>query len=423
MVSISMKVDALISTCPTPLGRERIRLDPVSLWLRWDRLERLIYGVQEQLLQQEGQPAWELVDATPIIEAWVSEHTGLFGTGLRQVTQRIGWELFGWGILEPFLADDSITDIMATAREIWIQRDGVKMRMPIRFRNEEHVTRAARKIAHAAGQSLTVGQPYVTCALRGMRLNVMIPPVSTVGTTIIVRKFRKRRWTKQAYIRAGTLSSDVWRLLSDAMAVGLTGIISGPMGSGKTTLMQSLIAHVPDGEGILVAETVPELFLKTMYPSKCIISVIPRLRGHESSRIGLEQLFENALHQNVRRFIFGEIRGAETVLVMEAFQTGHSGWTTMHGDDPQDTAQRLVHMCLRSQRQLDPEYTGTIIAHAVDLIVQMKHYRVTEVAEVTGYRNGEAEVKPLYVYEEGCWVKRDSPSPMLLAKLKRGIGS
>ncbi|MFC0213835.1 CpaF family protein [Paenibacillus chartarius] len=420
---MSLEVDAVVSARLTPLGRERLRLDPVSLWLQWEMFGQLITDVQRALLQQERLSGWEQADVMPVIEAWVSERTGLYGNGLRRVAQRIDWELFGWGILEPLIADESVTDIMASAQEIWIQQDGVKRRLSIRFRDEEHMIRIARKIAHAAGQSITVGEPFATCAVRGMRINVMIPPVSAEGTTIIVRKYRERRWTEQAYLRAGTLNSDIWRFLSDAMKAGLTGIISGPMGSGKTTLLQSLIAHVPDGEGILVAETVPELFLKTLYPSKCIISVIPRLRGHESSRVSLEQLFENALHQNVRRFIFGEIRGAETALVLEAFQTGHSGWTTMHGDDPKDTAQRLVHMCLRSQRQMDPEYTGKMIAHAVDLIVQMRHYRVTEVAEVTGYRNCQPETAPLYVYEDGCWVKRESPSSALLAKIKRGIGS
>ncbi|MFC4767160.1 CpaF family protein [Effusibacillus consociatus] len=414
--------DMIQAYVSTPLGRHRIRFRLVPVWLSGERRLTLVAELRDYFLRQ---PLFPENPEPPqntgrIVETYIREQTGLIGEDLQQVSRIVYWELFGWSVLEPYLADPEITDVVANAHEIWVQRKGEKIQVPARFQNEEHITYVARKIAHAAGQSLTTGQPFVTCYVRGMRVNLMLPPVADNGTTIIIRKYRANRWTEQEYVQSGTLNREVWQLLAAAMEAGVTGIISGPVGSGKTTLLQSLVAFIPDGDGILVAETVPELQLKKLYPNKCILSVVPRLRGHEASRITLEQLFENALHQNMRRFLFGEIRGTEASLVLEAFQTGHSGWTTMHADNPQDALQRLVAMCLRTDRQLNPEYTEAMVTKAVDLIVQMHRYRVTEVAEVIQDPNRKASVVPLFRYREGRWDRLNRPSPTLMAKLKRG---
>ena len=411
----------------TPLGRQRIRFRPEQIWLTDpEKMNSLTQEVREHLLScgtlatdREGNVDTGLAEREMM--NWVAGRTGLSGPALLKVCQPISWELLGWGELEAYISDASVTDIIATSSEIWVQRRGRKMRAALRFREEEHMLRLARKIAHAAGCSLTVGQPFVTCAVRGMRVNLMIPPASADGTTIIIRKFRDSRWTEEDYFASGTLSPGVWTFLSAAMKAGLTGIVCGPVGSGKTTLLQSLAADVPDHEGILTVEVVPELRLKHLYPNKCIVSVVPRLRGHEASRVTLEQLFENALHQNMKRFFFGEIRGAEAVLVLEAFQTGHSGWTTMHADHAKDAVERLIAMCLRHHGKLDPDYAGNMIAHAVDLIVHMDEFRVMEVAEVAGRRNGEIVVTPLFQYRDGRWRLQHLPSLALTDKLLRGL--
>ena len=106
------------------------------------------------------------------------------------------------------------------------------------------------------------------------------------------------------------------------------------------------------------------------------------------------------------RIIVGEVRGAETIDMLQAMNTGHEGsLSTGHGNSVSDMLDRLETMVLLGS-DIPLIAARRQIASAIDVMVQLGRLRdgrrcVLEISEIPGYRDGEIEKNPLFVYEEG----------------------
>ena len=324
---------------------------------------------------------------------------GYVGHASERLASSAAKEICGLGPIDELFFDDNVTNIMVNHYDdIWVSYLGESesVKTDLKFEDDEHVRRIATKIAHASSQQISLTNAAPVCYVPGARVSIVIPPISQRGTTLTIRKFSNRLTPIDDMVEHGVLSVEAVHFLEAAMRKGVNIIVAGPVGAGKTTFVRHLVIYLPNGERLLVAENIPELRLSEYYPEKNIVSYATRDSNNDEIQVNLDMLFEKSLRQNMRRFIFGEVLGKEAMTVLEAMHTGHIGITTMHGSSSKDAIERLIMMCLRTERNVSPEYLGKMIARAVDLVIYMEDLKVMEIAEVMGYTDQGVDTRILF---------------------------
>ena len=127
----------------------------------------------------------------------------------QRLFEQIVAEILGFGPIEPFLADETITEIMVNGpKNIYIERNGKIVRTTAQFESNDHVMRIIDRIVAPLGRRIDEAQPYVDARLPdGSRVNAVIPPISLVGPTITIRKFFKIPLTVEQIITNGSVTA------------------------------------------------------------------------------------------------------------------------------------------------------------------------------------------------------------------------
>ena len=180
--------------------------------------------------------------------------------------------------------------------------------------------------------------------------------------------------------------------------------ISGGTNSGKTTFLNALAGFIPRDERIVLIEDSAELRLEGI---ENLIRM--ETRNSNSSGAGLvtmRQLIRASLRMRPERIIVGEVRGEEALDMLQAMNTGHDGsLSTGHANSTQDMLARLETMVLMGTSSLPQEAVRRQIASAVDIMIHLSRLRdhsrrVISITEVAGFRKGEIQLNPLFVFEE-----------------------
>src|SRR5437868_4245676 len=150
--------------------------------------------------------------------------------------------------IEDLLLDPAITELMVNdgGRRVFVERNGGVEVVPDRSLEPRNLTVAIKNIARACGDEISEMQPILDARLEdGSRVAAMFPPCAVAGPALTIRKFT-RRYSLEDLIDVGTLTTDVAARLIDAIATQQNVLISGGTGTGKTTLLNALAAHIPD---------------------------------------------------------------------------------------------------------------------------------------------------------------------------------
>jgi pilus assembly protein CpaF len=234
----------------------------------------------------------------------------------------------------------------------------------------------------------------------GSRVNAIIPPLALCGPTLTIRKFARRPYGLEDLVRFGTLSGQAAQFLAACVAGKLNILVAGGTGVGKTTLLNALSAYVPDGERIITIEDSAELQLQQRHVIP-LESRPPNVEGKGEIRI--RELVRNALRMRPDRLIVGEVRGAETLDMLQAMNTGHDGsLTTIHANSPRDALARLETLVLTAGIDLPLRAIREQVASAFDLVVQVSRLvdgtrRVTHVTEVMGLESDVVTLQDVFV--------------------------
>jgi pilus assembly protein CpaF len=314
-------------------------------------------------------------------------------------------DVTGFGPLEPFLKDDSITEVMVNGpRHVYIERNGKIERVDSVFLNDEHVLRIIDRIITPMGRRIDETSPRVDARLPdGSRVNAIVEPLSLVGPVITVRKFAQTPYTVADLVRFGTASAEMFEFMRMCIEARLNLFVSGGTGSGKTTTLNVLSSFIPNDERIVTIEDAAELQLRQDHVIT-LESRPPNLEGE--GEITIRQLLRNAMHMRPDRVIVGECRAGEALDMLQAMTTGHDGsLSTGHANSPRDMLRRLETMVLMTGYALPLRAIREQVASAVDLIVHTARLKdgsrkVTHITEVFGIEDDEILTQDIFAFEQ-----------------------
>lgn len=319
--------------------------------------------------------------------------------------QRVLDELFGYGPIEPFLRDNSVTEVMVNGPHlIYVERHGKLEETPVCFADDAHVMRIITRILQPLGRRVDAKWPMADARLPdGSRVNVIVPPCAVRGPTITIRKFSRKRLTVDDLISFGSLTPAVAEFLRACVQARLNIVVSGGTGSGKTTLLNVLSGFIPADERIVTVEDAAELQLHQRH----VVTLEAKPADPDGSgRVTIRDLVINALRMRPDRIVVGECRGGEALDMLQAMNTGHDGsLTTLHANSPRDAISRLETITMMAGMELPVRVIREQIASAIDLIVQQSRLRdgsrkITSVTEVQGMEGDVVVLQEIFTFRE-----------------------
>ena len=358
-----------------------------------------------------------------VTEQLALDRTPLTREERRQVTREITDDILGYGPLEPFLHDDSVTEVMVNGPDsIFIERMGKIERTGAAFVDDAHLMRIIDKIVSSVGRRVDESSPMVDARLPdGSRVNAIIPPLALRGPTLTIRKFSRDPYTMDDLINFGSISPKAAQFLAACVNGKLNILISGGTGTGKTTTLNAMSAYIPNAERIVTIEDAAELQLQQQH----VITLEarpPNIEGEGEVRI--RELVRNSLRMRPDRIIVGEVRGPETLDMLQAMNTGHEGsLTTIHANSPRDALARLETLVMTAGVELPHRAIREQIASAFDLMVQITRLvdgsrRITHVSEVLGMESDVITLQDVFVAKTPDEEQASSTGSKLLGALE-----
>ncbi len=283
-------------------------------------------------------------------------------------------DIAGLGVIEDLISDETVTEIMVNGYEnIYVERKGKIEKTDKKFSDVEKLKIVINRIVSSVGRHIDEASPIVDARLKdGSRVNAVIAPVSLQGPVLTIRKFSKHKLYGQDLINYGSITPEMLDFLKNAVSQKKNILISGGTGSGKTTLLNIVSSFIGSKERIVTIEDSAELQLQQEH----VIRLESRPKSLEgTSEISIRQLVVNSLRMRPDRIIVGECRAGETLDMLQAMNTGHSGsMTTVHSNSCKDAVSRLVVMSLMAGFELPEKSVVSMIVSAIDIIVQVSRF-------------------------------------------------
>lgn len=344
----------------------------------------------------------ELIDDTLLCR----EDLRLYPVEIRRNLKR---ELFNalrrLDILQNFVDDSSVTEIMINGTDsIFIEQNGHLKKVDTRFASVEKLRDIIQKIVAECNRVVNEASPIVDARLsNGSRVNIVMNPIALNGPIVTIRRFPDHPITMERLVEIESVSGEAADFLQKLVYAGYNLFVSGGTGSGKTTFLNALSAHIPKEERIITIEDSAELQLQGI-PN--LVRLETRNSNVEGCReITIRDLIRASLRMRPDRIIVGEVRGEEAFDMMQCMNTGHDGsMSTGHANSAQDMLSRLENMILMGM-ELPLAAIRQQIASGLDVVVHLgrlrdKSRKILEITEVTEYRDGQILLNPLYVFEE-----------------------
>jgi pilus assembly protein CpaF len=344
------------------------------------------------------------------------------------LVRRVVDEAVGLGVLEPLLADDSISEIMINGHEtVYVERFGRVERIASGFTSEAQLLQTIDRIVSAVNRRVDEASPMVDARLpadtrlpRGARVNVVLPPLSLDGPAVTIRLFPKAYGLGEL-LQRGTLDRQSAELLSTCVRARLNLIVSGGTASGKTTLLNALSQFVLNRERIVTVEDAAELSLNQEHVIR-LETRPPNVDG--KGMVTIRDLVRNALRMRPDRIIVGEVRGGEALDMLQAMNTGHEGsLTTVHANGVYDALSRIETLATMSDVEVPFAAVRDQVNSAIDVVVQLTRFadgtrRIVQLAYLTSARREDYRLVTLNQFDpiRRTFVRHPVP-PKLVAAL------
>lgn len=354
----------------------------------------------------------DITDVTlkQVIGECVQEESGLYMISIRQkeeLEESVFNAIRRLDVLQELLEDDTITEIMINGKDdIFLERNGHITKWDKSFENEERLEDIAQKIASLSNKIVNISSPIADTRLDdGSRVSIVLPPVALNGPVITIRKFYKDALTMEKLIETGSLTQEAADFLKMAVKSKYNIFISGGTGSGKTTFLNALSEFIDNDERVITIEDAAELQINHV---KNLVRLEARDANIEGkNEVTIRDLIRASLRMRPDRIIVGEVRGKETLDMVQAMSTGHDGsLSTGHGNSPKDMMTRLETMILMGI-DMPVAAIRQQLTSAIDIIIHLgrlrdKTRRVLQIAEVVGVSRGEVKFNKLFEFAENA---------------------
>lgn len=345
---------------------------------------------------------YSLID-NEIIET--GRHQFISLTQKEQIRRILFNSIRGYDILQELIEDHEITEIMINGyNNIFIEKDGTLIKSDFHFSSPEKFQDVIQRIVSNVNRRVNEASPIADARLYdGSRVNIVLNPIALNGPAVTIRKFFESPMTIQNLIDFHSITIEAADYLKQLVLSGYNIFVCGGTGSGKTTFLNALSNFIPVTERVITIEDSAELQISN-------ISNLVRLEARQANTEGkneitIRDLIRSALRMRPDRLLIGEVRGAEALDMLTAFNTGHDGsMSTGHGNSPKDMLRRMETMVLMGVDMPVSAIKGQI-ASALDIIIYLGRLRdhsrrVLEITEVADYKNDEIILNPLFVFHE-----------------------
>ena len=298
-------------------------------------------------------------------------------------------EVFGFGPLEQFLADPEVSDILVNGpHQIYIEKHGRLELTDATFAANDHLMRVISRIGSNIGRRIDESSPMLDARLPdGSRVNAIIPPLALDGPMLSIRRFGAEPIDINRMIQMNSLTKEMAFFLDACVRCKMNILISGGTGTGKTTMLNALSRWIPAGERVVTIEDAAELKLQREH----VVRLETRPANIEGKgQINQRDLLRNSLRMRPDRIIIGEVRGEETMDMLQAMNTGHEGsMATVHANSPRDALRRLENMLSMAGINYPVHAMREQIGSALDVLIHLDRVtggprKITNIAEITG---------------------------------------
>ncbi len=341
-----------------------------------------------------------------LVERLIGEAGAALNAGERKkIVLDIQNEIMGLGPIEPLMADSTISDILVnTHRQVYVERAGRLELTPIRFDSDDHLMKIIDKIVSRVGRRVDESSPMVDARLPdGSRVNAIIPPLAIDGPLLSIRRFAAVPLKMDDLVRHKSLTPELAALLGGMVKAKLNILISGGTGTGKTTLLNVLSGFIPHHERIVTIEDAAELQLQQPHVVR-LETRPPNIEG--KGEVTQRALVRNSLRMRPDRIIVGEVRGAETLDMLQAMNTGHEGsMATVHANSPRDALSRIENMLGMAGLQMPQKAMRQQIASALTAIVQVGRLsdgtrKIVSLSEITGLEGDVITMQEIFTFRQ-----------------------
>jgi len=292
-------------------------------------------------------------------------------------------------VREALEAPDTIEIMANPDGSVWIEKAGIGLIISEHTLPSSDRERVIRLVASGVGVAANRTSPIISAELPGSgeRFEGLLPPVST-APCFSIRKPATTPFELGDYVTQGALAPALAQALKDAIATHANILIAGGTSSGKTTFTNALLAEPSlHDDRIVILEDTREL--------RCAAPNVVQLRTHRGST-SLQDLVRSTLRLRPDRIIIGEVRGAEALDLLKAWNTGHPGGiTTLHANSAHGALARLEQLTLEAT----PRAPFDLIAEAIDVVVFMSRAggqrRIKEALRVRGFDGDGYQTEPL----------------------------
>ena len=329
----------------------------------------------------------------------------LSGPDKQRLLREVMDEVFGFGPLEVFLRDPYVSDILVNGPfQIYIEKNGMLQPSKVTFMDEKHLMRIIHRIGANVGRRIDESMPMLDARLPdGSRVNAIIPPLALDGPMVSIRRFGAIPIDINRLLELDALTDDMSFFLEACVRCKMNILISGGTGTGKTTLLNTLSRWIPTGERVITIEDAAELQLQREHVVR-LETRPPNIEGQGC--ITQRDLVRNSLRMRPDRIILGEVRGAETLDMLQAMNTGHEGsMATVHANNPRDALRRLENMVSMSGINYPIRAIREQLSSALDVMVHLKRLtggsrKIVEIVEITTMEGDMICLHDIFRYEQ-----------------------
>lgn len=374
--------DSILEHLVPDLGLDGLALDRLGDEELWQRAESAIVDLVETM--ESGGTLPSGIDQDQLIKETLNEALGL-------------------GPLEDLLADDTIEEIIVDGVDrILIARSGTVGSANTGFSSEEVFRRVVDRLVAPAG--LTIGDsPIVNARLRdGALLSIVLPPVSSRGPCLTLRKPSGRAEDLRSLETRGVLTDDMATFLGTCLIARKSVLVCGAANSGKNSVLGALASDAPANERLVSIEEVSSL--KIGRPHWIALESRPG-NGNGVATIGVEELLRGAMRMHPDRLVVGDIRGAEAFELVQIMLASFDGTlASIGGEGALSALGRLASLAaLSCSAELSAR--REMVSAAVDVVVHVVRYgdgkvRIASIDEVVGAGTDGFTTQNLFRYDE-----------------------